>query len=83
MSSVKYVDGYEAKVEPVKYEYGRNADGYGSKIGTDYMIRLKGKGERWRRVYAICYSNSASHYVIIKGERLYCRSFELETALGR
>lgn len=42
----------------------RNALGYGNKIPTRYMVKLdRGPRSQWQRVYAICYSNCASHYV--------------------
>lgn len=44
--------------------YGHNADGYGGKIPTRHMLRYAG---RWRRVYVMCYSNSGTAYVIVKG----------------
>lgn len=47
---------------------GQNQYGYGSKITTDLMLIHKG---RKYRVYGICWSNSASHYVTIKGERYF------------
>jgi hypothetical protein len=34
--------------------------GYGSKLPTQYRIHYKG---RWRRVYAICFSNVATFYI--------------------
>jgi len=34
--------------------------GYGSKIPTQYRVFFNG---RWRRVYAICFSNVATHYI--------------------
>jgi hypothetical protein len=46
------------------------ASGYGSKLTTRWMVRL---GGRLRRIYAICYSNVASYYIISKGERLFIR----------
>ena len=36
------------------------ASGYGSRIPTRYMVRFK---DKWRRVYAICYSNCATFYI--------------------
>lgn len=39
---------------------GNTTSGYGSRIPTGYMVRYL---NRWRRVYAICYSNSPSHYI--------------------
>lgn len=40
------------------------ASGYGSKIPTKYKLLFAG---RWRRIYAICYSNVPSYYVILDG----------------
>lgn len=40
------------------------ATGYGSKIPTIYKLFF---GGRWRRVYAVCYSNASSYYVLIDG----------------
>lgn len=37
-----------------------SASGYGSRIPTRYMVREYG---RWRRVYAVCWSNVASYYI--------------------
>ena len=47
---------------------GRDAQGYGRKIPTDYGARVNG---RRYRVYACCISNVASLYVTVKGQRLY------------
>ena len=42
----------------------RNASGYGNKIPTRFMVKLdRGPRSQWQRIYAICYSNNASHYV--------------------
>ena len=46
---------------------GRTTSGYGSKLPTRYMLYV---GNRWRRVYAICWSNASTCYIIIKGERI-------------
>jgi len=46
----------------------RSATGYGSKIPTGWVCF---SGSRKRRVYAICYSNCASHYVLVKGEKVF------------
>jgi len=40
--------------------------GYGNRLNTGYKIRYAGK---MRRVYAICHSNVASFYVLVKKER--------------
>jgi hypothetical protein len=59
----------------------QTATGYGSKLTTAYM--LTAPGDRPRRVYAICYSNVASYYVLVKCEVLYLRDGDLSEALER
>lgn len=44
----------------------QTASGYGSKLVTPYLASVAG---RFRRVYAICYSNVASYYVIVNYQR--------------
>ena len=39
----------------------RSASGYGNRIPTQWLVRTI--DNRWRRVYAICYSNAATLYV--------------------
>lgn len=39
----------------------RSVSGYGNRIPTEY--RVKTIDNRWRRVYAICYSNASTLYV--------------------
>ncbi len=46
---------------------GQTVTGYGSRIPTGYMIQWEG---RWRRVYAACWGNSASHYIGPAGDWL-------------
>ena len=46
------------------------ATGYGGKLTTRYVI-TDPVDKKTRRVYAICYSNCASHYIIKGGERLF------------
>ena len=41
------------------------ASGYGARIPTPYMLKWLG---RWRRVYAACFSNVASHYIRISAD---------------
>jgi hypothetical protein len=62
----------ESKVEHVN-PYGRGSDGYGRKIATQYKVRLDGFGP-WRRVYATCFSNCASHWVVVRGKAYNLRS---------
>ena len=39
---------------------GRTVSGYGAKIPSEYMVKLRG---RWRRVYVACFGNASTHYV--------------------
>lgn len=47
------------------------ATGYGRKLPTRYMLSID--GGRYRRVYATCFSNVASYWVIVSGKELYLR----------
>ena len=47
-------------------QYGKTVMGYGSKIPTHHRVRLNSEGP-WRRVYATCYSNVASHWIMVLG----------------
>jgi hypothetical protein len=49
---------------------GQGLDGYGSKITTDYKIDHNG---RTYRVYATCYSNAASHWILYEGAKIFIR----------
>ena len=55
---------------------GQGPDGYGRKISTDRKIKVD---DRWYRVYAICFSNAASHYIIKGGKNLYVRDCDFPT----
>jgi hypothetical protein len=55
--------------------YGRDQYGYGRKIPLANMIVLT-TGQRRYRVYATCYSNTATLYIVKNGQRIMC-----ETAL--
>ena len=46
---------------------GQTTSGYGSKLPTCYLLRV---GNRWRRVYAICWGNASTCYIIKKGEKI-------------
>lgn len=46
----------------------QTATGYGSKLTTPYKIPYNG---RLYRIYAICYSNVASHYITVMGQKLF------------
>lgn len=61
-------DSYLTREVPIKHKpldwqiqgLQYTASGYGARIPTEYMIKVD---NRWRRVYAICYSNSATLYI--------------------
>lgn len=54
---------------------GQGADGYGSKISTDYTAKI---GNRTHRVYLTIHSNVGSNYVIVKGEKLFLHDYDLD-----
>ena len=60
LSAVKRVTTYTPRS-------GQTTSGYGSKLPTRYMLYV---GNRWRRVYAICWSNAATCYIMKKGEKV-------------
>ncbi len=47
------------------------ANGYGRKLPTRYMLSFN--CGRFRRIYATCFSNVASYWVIVSGKKLYLR----------
>ena len=80
--AVKYLqDHYDVKFirKPVprrgmlQLAPGQGADGYGSKISTDFIAII---GGIQHRVYYCCFSNAGSHYVLVKGETFYLRELE-------
>ena len=74
---LKYVeDNFTIVFRDVPVHDGRHVDGYGKKIATHRMIRFDDH-PRLYRVYAVCFSNLASHYIIRKGEILYIRDSDL------
>jgi hypothetical protein len=58
----------------------QTASGYGRKLVTPYMLAIPGAAHPYYRVYAICFSNCASHYILRNGGRLFVRDCELEEA---
>lgn len=55
----------------------RSRTGYGSKLPTQYMIIDRHAPHVKRRVYAICYSNAASLYVLISGIQYFIRDCDM------
>ena len=50
-----------------------NASGYGGKITTQYMIKVYDENI-WRRVYASCWANASSFWIMYKGEKVSANS---------
>lgn len=62
---------------------GHTVSGYGDKIPTRYMLRIKGtagRPARWHRVYVMAYGNAGTPYVMRAGEKVLL-SIEVESAL--
>lgn len=57
----------EVKTTP-QPTYGQTVSGYGGKIPTRYMVKYC---NRWKRVYAMSYGNSASLYIITSGQDVF------------
>ena len=51
---------------------GQGADGYGSKITTDWVVVFNGDTRKIKhRVYATCYSNAASHWIMVEKQKYH------------
>lgn len=77
---LKYADIVEVKIAEI-YPHGRNQQGYGRKITTDYMVKTEGSN-RWRRVYCCILSNSGALYIESKGKSLYIHEQDLRSRLN-
>ena len=76
---VKYIneikgDAYQV-IKSTTCPQNRSAAGYGGKIPYPYYV-VDSHTSIKRRVYAICYSNAASHYVLIKGEMYFLHGYD-------
>lgn len=58
----------------------QTSTGYGRKLNSGYMLRIHGV-KREYRVYAVCFSNAASYYIIRQGRELWLRDCELQSAV--
>ena len=63
-------DIQDRRVDEQAPMYGRNADGYGSKIPTRHWLKVD---NRWRRVYCTIFSNVGTCWINVKGEKLIVR----------
>ena len=73
MDAIKYIkyDKKDLINQPLPWQIQglqQTASGYGSKLTTSRMLRI---GKRLYRIYAICYGNAASAYIIMKKERYF------------
>jgi hypothetical protein len=71
---------YTVTIRPLwwqKQGLQQTATGYGSKLTTEYMLHLPDSSHSYR-VYAICWSNVASFYILRRGQRLFLHDAELE-----
>jgi len=75
MSAIEYAN--VAAHRRVPNNAKRPIDGYGRKIPTDHQVQLAGEST-WRKVYAICFSNAASFYIIVKGKSLYIHDADMD-----
>ena len=67
-NTITYVpDNFITEFEETKTPRNRSLSGYGSKIPT--CLKAKCMDGRTRRIYAICYSNAASYYIIVNKKK--------------
>lgn len=77
-TQIKYLeDKYEFSVHEATLEWQKRglsftATGYGSKIPTRNMVFIP-KKKRCYRIYATCYSNVASFWIIVDKERYFLK----------
>lgn len=81
MSALTYLD--TARIAATKQTCvpcsGTTRTGYGPKLATGWMLLLDGK--RWHRMYIMCWSNSGTAYVRIKGvNHIVPSSYDIERA---
>lgn len=77
---VEYIQKIENfKIEPLWWQKAGKlytATGYGSKIPTEYMIKVSDDcGRRWHRIYCSIHSNSGVLYIILKKQVRYIQFY--------
>ncbi len=50
---------------------GQSNDGYGKKITTHKMVKFP--SGKVSRIYATCFSNAASHWILQSGQKVFLR----------
>jgi hypothetical protein len=74
-TKVPYLDDAEiSDRRETEAPINRSRSGYGRKIPTQHMLRIRG---RWHRVYVIQISNAGSAYVLINKEKFFLRASTL------
>jgi len=69
---VNYLTGDFTLIEYDECKPNPYPDGYGRKIPTRYTVRFWGY-KREYEVWAMCYSNCASHYIKYRGQERFIR----------
>jgi hypothetical protein len=80
MSTVRYATVLDVTATD-STPLSRSASGYGRKLPTRFTVRVAEDPSRERKVWAICYSNAASFYVVVRGQDLFIRESDLESGL--
>jgi hypothetical protein len=53
----------------------QTASGYGSRLVTSRMLKI---GKRLHRIYCMCYGNSGSIYIILKGKQIFLHDWAID-----
>jgi len=70
---IEYIEPEKTISAPLEWQkrgLSQTATGYGAKLATCEKALHNG---RLYRIYAICYSNAASYYIISRGKKLFIR----------
>ena len=63
------------RIETTELPNNNSVTGYGSKIPTQYLLHCSDNYKR--RVYARCYSNVSSLYIVVQGKEFYLHDYQL------
>lgn len=66
--SVEYIPENCQVIDSGKCDPNPNPEGYGDRIPTRWIVKFPGENKEYK-VWAICYSNAASHYIIRNGRK--------------
>jgi hypothetical protein len=69
-----------ANVQKVRKQVNpqRSPHAYGKRLPTRWEVF---DGKRWRKVFAICFSNAATYYIRVKKEVQFVRDADLEAVV--